>query len=122
MKPFYLYILRCGDDSLYVGHTDDLERRLHQHAAGELADDTVRRHPLTLVFVSEHQTRLEALEREQQIKGWTRAKKNALIRSDWQRLHRLAASRQATSADDPQPWPFDSAPPFAPLRVALRSG
>lgn len=90
MKPFYLYILRCADDSLYIGHTDDLATRMQQHHSGALGGCTATRHPLTLVFVSEHETRLEALERERQIKRWTRAKKEALIAGDWDRLRQLA--------------------------------
>ena len=90
MKPFYLYILRCGDDSLYTGHTDDLEPRMGQHGAGVLGGYTARRHPLTLVYTCEFATRLEALERERQSKGWTRAKKESLIRGDRERLRQLA--------------------------------
>jgi len=93
MRPFYLYILRCGDGSLYIGHTDDLETRMGQHSTGELGGYTARRHPLTLVYTCEFATRLEALERERQIKGWTRAKKEALIRGDWERLRQLARRR-----------------------------
>ena len=90
MKPFYLYILRCADDSLYIGHTDDLPARMQQHDSGELGGYTAMRHPLTLVYASEHETRLEALERERQIKRWSRAKKEALIAGDWEGLRRLA--------------------------------
>ncbi len=90
MEMFYIYILRCGDGSYYVGHTDDLETRMRQHANRERCGYTARRHPLTLVYTCEFSTRLEALERERQIKGWTRAKKEALIRGDWDQLSQLA--------------------------------
>ena len=98
MKPFYLYILRCGDGSFYVGHTDDLATRLEQHENRTFGGYTARRHPLTLVFVSEHTTRAEVLERERQIKGWSRAKKEALTQGDWARLHDLAKETARRSA------------------------
>ncbi len=90
MLSFWLYILRCSDQSLYVGHTDDLERRLAQHQSGELGGHTALRRPVTLVYCQEFPTREEALARERQVKNWSRAKKQALIESDWERLNRLA--------------------------------
>lgn len=90
VRPFYLYILRCRDDSFYVGHTDDLERRMAEHETGACGGYTARRRPVALVFVDEFQTRDEAKERERQVKGWSRAKKMALIRGDWDGLRRLA--------------------------------
>jgi len=90
VNPFFVYILRCSDGSYYVGHTDDLETRIAQHDFGTYGGYTHDRRPLQLVFVAEFATRLEALERERQIKGWSRAKKEALIRSDWDALKWLA--------------------------------
>lgn len=95
MRPFYLYILRCRDDSFYVGHTDDLERRMAEHDTGACGGYTARRRPVELVFVDEFQTRDEAKERERQVKGWSRAKKMALIRDDWGEVIRLAKRRGA---------------------------
>jgi tRNA/rRNA methyltransferase len=92
---FHVYILKCGDGSFYVGHTDDLEKRIAEHHAGALCDYTRRRHPLQLVFTCEFATRFEALERERQLKGWSRAKKEALIRGDWDRVRLLARRRSA---------------------------
>ena len=88
--PFWLYMLRCCDGSYYVGHTDDLERRFAEHRSGELGGYTSTRLPVELVFATEMPTREEALIREMQIKNWSRAKKEALIKSDWRRLRRLA--------------------------------
>ena len=93
--PFFLYILRCADGSYYVGHTDDLEVRIGQHHAGIFGGYTSKRRPLELVFVCEFDTRDEAFERERQLKGWSRAKKEALIRGDWDSVHELARSRSA---------------------------
>ncbi|HEY5639090.1 MAG TPA: GIY-YIG nuclease family protein, partial [Dehalococcoidia bacterium] len=87
---FYVYILRCVDYSYYVGHTDDLERRVAQHHAGEVRGYTQGRRPLRLVFSEEFPTRLEALEAERKLKGWSRAKKEAMIMGNWDRVRLLA--------------------------------
>ena len=89
--PFWAYILRCADGSYYTGHTDLLERRIGQHNLG-LAD-TQHRRPVTLVWCQEFPTRPEALEAERRIKGWSRAKKEALMAGDWDLLSFLSRSR-----------------------------
>ena len=86
---FHVYILRCSDASYYIGHTDDLERRVGEHEHGGVTVYTGKRRPLKFVFSQEFPTREEALAREQQIKGWSRAKKEALIKGNWERLRRL---------------------------------
>ncbi|MBA2935100.1 GIY-YIG nuclease family protein [Sphingomonas sp. CGMCC 1.13654] len=88
---FSAYLLRCSDGSYYAGHTDDLEQRVAQHQAGELSGYTHDRRPVELVWSESFGTREEALAAEQQIKGWSRAKKEALIRSDWQAIRSLAS-------------------------------
>nr|WP_245978806.1 TrmJ/YjtD family RNA methyltransferase [Aurantiacibacter xanthus] len=90
---FRAYILRCSDGSYYAGHTDDLELRLAQHQSGELGGYTHERRPVDLVWSAEFPTRIEALEAESTIKGWSRAKKEALIRGDWAAIERLARRR-----------------------------
>ena len=92
--PFHAYILRCRDGRYYTGHTDNLEARIAEHQAGLAADFTARRRPVELVWTQEFPTRHEALASERQIKGWSRAKKEALIRGDWEGLSLLARSRQ----------------------------
>ena len=87
---FWVYILRCSDGSYYSGHTDDLERRMAQHQTGEIPCYASTRLPVELVFSQEFQVRAEALERERQIKGWRRGKKEALIREDWRELVKLS--------------------------------
>ena len=87
---FYVYILRCVDGSYYVGHTDDLEKRVAEHERGSITVYTRKRRPLVLVLSAEFYTREEAKERERQSKGWSRAKKEALINGNWERLQRLA--------------------------------
>jgi tRNA/rRNA methyltransferase len=93
---FYVYILRCVDRSYYIGHTDDLERRIAQHEAGEVPGYTQNRRPVRLVFSDEFPTRIEALEAERKLKGWSRAKKEALIMGNWDRVRLLAKNRQSS--------------------------
>jgi len=89
---FWVYILRCADDSYYTGHTDNLEIRIAQHHTGECAGYTSTRRPVNLVWSETFVTREEALAAEQQIKGWGRKKKEAMMRGDWQEVSRLAQS------------------------------
>ena len=89
-------MLHCEDRSFYVGHTDDLERRLAEHEQGLAGAHTATRLPVMLVWSQEFGTRVEALESERQLKGWNRAKKLALIRSDWPLISALAQNRQKT--------------------------
>lgn len=79
---FHAYMLRCADGSFYLGHTDDLERRIAQHHLGDIPGCTQRRRPVELVWSQDFPSRIEALEAERRIKGWTRVKKEALIQSD----------------------------------------
>jgi len=87
---FWVYILRCADRSYYTGHTDNLEERIAKHQMGEIEGYTSTRRPVKLLFSEEFSTRAEALAVERQIKGWTRRKKEALIRGDWSEVSRLA--------------------------------
>ena len=95
---FYVYILRCVDGSYYVGHSDELERRLTAHQSGEITGYTYSRRPVRLVFTEEFASRYEALQRERQIKGWSRRKKEALITEDWDGLKRLSRARGSTGS------------------------
>ena len=90
---FWVYLVRCADDSFYAGHTDDLEKRIGEHAVGGCSGYASTRLPVELVFSQECPTRIEALSSERQIKGWSRAKKKALIRGDWEEISRLAKNR-----------------------------
>ena len=88
---FCVYILKCADGSLYVGHTDNLEFRLAQHRVGAIRSCyTFTRRPVTLAFVQDFSSRDEAFQMERRIKGWSRAKKLAMMRGDWQEVSRLA--------------------------------
>ena len=87
-------MLHCADRSFYTGHTDNLQTRIAQHEAGAIPGHTQNRRPIKLVWSQEFGTRMEALEAERQIKGWSRAKKLALIREDWTLISTLARSNQ----------------------------
>jgi putative endonuclease len=86
---WFVYILRCSDDSLYIGETSDVESRLSRHNAGTAATYTATRRPVRVVYTEQHATRAECLKRERQLKRWTRAKKEALIVGDKEALNRL---------------------------------
>jgi putative endonuclease len=90
----YLYILRCADDSYYTGTArQGLERRVAEHNAGVGGAFTAQRRPVKLVF-AEHFPRItDAIEMERRIKGWSRAKKEALINGNWKRVQMLAHRR-----------------------------
>ena len=90
---FWIYILKCNDDSYYTGHTDNLEYRVAMHQEGGIDGYTASRRPVRLVFAEQFETRLEALEMEQRIKGWSRKKKEAMMRGDWKEVSRLAKNR-----------------------------
>ena len=90
---FWIYILRCSDGSFYTGHTDDLERRIDQHAFGVSDCYTFSRRPVVLVYVQACESRIEALTAERQIKGWSRAKKLALVAGDWEAINRLGRGK-----------------------------
>ena len=88
---FWVYILKCRDQSYYTGHTDNLEGRLFQHQNKLIQGCyTCTKLPVQLVYSQEFLTREEALASEQQIKKWTRRKKEALIRGDWASLSAYA--------------------------------
>jgi predicted GIY-YIG superfamily endonuclease len=87
---YYVYVLKCSDQSYYIGSTDNLERRLAQHQSGFFKNSyTNSRLPVELVWSAEFATHAEAFQRERQIKGWARSKKEALIRGDWDGLHEI---------------------------------
>jgi tRNA/rRNA methyltransferase len=83
-------MLRCADGSYYVGHTDDLDYRIGQHYSGSLKGYTSKRLPVTLVWSDSFPERDQAFFIEQRLKGWSRAKKEALIRGDWGQISALA--------------------------------
>jgi len=88
-----VYILRCATGELYVGMTGDLQVRLARHDAGTACQFTATRRPVQLVYSEAAGSIRSAMARERQIKRWTRAKKEALIRRDPGALHSLSRRR-----------------------------
>ncbi len=86
----WMYILECADGSYYVGSTKNLERCVWEHNEGIGAKYTARRRPVKLVYTAELASVAEAYEREKQVQGWGRAKREALIRGDYDVLPELA--------------------------------
>ena len=84
-----VYILRCVDGSLYIGQTNDLEKRVAKHNNGVAAAHTACRRPVHVVYTEEHPNLAESSRRERQLKRWTRAKKEALIAGNGTLLKRL---------------------------------
>ena len=76
---WYLYILRCGDDTLYTGIANDIPARLKAHASGKGANYTRGRGPLELVYQEQQESYSAALKREHQVKRLTRAQKLHMI-------------------------------------------
>jgi putative endonuclease len=90
----HVYILRCADGRYYVGTTrGSLEKRVAEHNAGSFGGYTASRRPVDFVFQECFDRTSDAIAMERRIKGWTRAKKEALIRSDFAALKRLAKGR-----------------------------
>ena len=116
MSGCWLYILRCADGSYYVGtsRADDLETRVSQHNLGTFAGYTAKRRPVTLVYSAHFENITDAIACERQVKGWSRAKKEALMRGDFGILPELAKRRQAFKRPDETPSSFETQPAAAP--------
>ena len=95
---FWVYMLRCADGSYYTGHTDNLEKRVAEHQTGEVFGYTSTRRPVVLVYREVFKTREEALICERRIKGWSRRKKEAMMRGDWAEVSRLARGGRPSTA------------------------
>jgi putative endonuclease len=96
MPKGYMYILECADGSYYTGSTVDLHLRLEQHQSGLGSNHTRKRLPVTLVYFEEFDRIAHAFYREKQIQGWSKRKKEALINSDKNTLHKLAECKNWT--------------------------
>ena len=79
-QEWFFYILRCRDNSLYSGITNNLEARLQEHNRGTGAKYTYIRRPVVLVYSEKYNNVSEARKREEQIKGWSKVKKENLIK------------------------------------------
>jgi putative endonuclease len=78
----YVYLLRCADNSLYVGETSNLQTREQYHNDGRGSSYTAKRRPVRIVYAERHNSKQEALKRERQIKRWSLQKKELLVSGD----------------------------------------
>jgi len=90
----FVYILRCSDGRLYIGHTRDLTARELTHNEGRGAQFTAERRPVHVVYSESHPVEAAAIARERQLKRWSAKKKEALIAQDWATLNRLSRRRK----------------------------
>lgn len=88
-----MYILECNDGSYYTGSTNDLDGRLQEHNEGFGANYTKKRIPVKLIYYEEFQNIDAAFKREKQIQNWSRAKKEALMKGELEKLIELAKSK-----------------------------
>ncbi len=103
----WVYLLRCADGAFYVGThrgPDPADREAEHNAGVRREAWTYERRPVKLVWTSEFEDPFEAVAFERQLKGWSRAKKEALIRGDWNaiRAHARRRSRPAEEAPEPR--------------------
>ncbi|MCP9751452.1 GIY-YIG nuclease family protein [Ferruginibacter sp. HRS2-29] len=91
MTSYFVYILKCNDNSYYTGITNNLDRRLKEHQSGYgNVSYTKTRLPVTLVFSQQFHRADQAIALEKQIKGWSRKKKEAFINEEWEKLKLLS--------------------------------
>lgn len=97
MRIYYVYILKCSDESYYTGVTNCLERRFAEHVNGRnVTCYTFSRRPVELVFFRKFGYVNDAIAFEKQVKKWSRKKKEAAIKACWEELRLLAACRNLT--------------------------
>jgi putative endonuclease len=98
MYNYCVYILQCADSSYYTGVTNNLDRRLAEHQSGfDTSSYTFTRRPLKLVYAEFFDAPSKAIAFEKRIKGWSRAKKEALINEEFDLLPELSKNRQGES-------------------------
>ncbi|PIQ72895.1 hypothetical protein COY13_04515 [Candidatus Roizmanbacteria bacterium CG_4_10_14_0_2_um_filter_36_35] len=86
---YLVYILKCSDNSYYVGITNNVEKRVWEHNQGIVRGYTFKRKPVRLVYFQEFKDVNEAIAFEKQLKGWRRVKKEALINKNIDKLKKL---------------------------------
>jgi predicted GIY-YIG superfamily endonuclease len=89
---WFVYILRCANQSYYVGHTSNPEARFLRHRNNEGAQHTATYPPEVILYREKFDSEADAIRRERQLKRWTRAKKEALIAGNTPELHSLSRS------------------------------
>ena len=96
MKKSWVYILKCKGGYYYTGCTTDLETRMQKHHAGLYPGFTQMRRPVRLLFCQEFADINEAIAAERRIKKWSQAKKEGLIRGDFDAIVRLSKKKKQT--------------------------
>jgi len=98
MKLYYVYILKCSDNSYYTGITSDMDRRMNEHKIGKDPESyTFSRRPVELVFHNYFTNVNQAITFEKQVIKWSRKKKEAIIKDEWENLKSLAECKNETS-------------------------
>jgi putative endonuclease len=122
MDGCWFYILRCADGSYYIGtsRSEDLETRISQHNQGTFGGCTAKRRPVVLVYSAHLDNIVDAIGYERQVKGWSRARKEALIRGDFEALQDLSKSRRS-SRKAPNESNKNQTPRHYQLSLILRS-
>jgi len=92
-KTYWVYILKCSDGSYYTGSSSNIEKRISEHQQGAIKGYTSNRRPVELIFSEYFDDVHNAISAERQIKGWSRAKKEALIKGDFKLLKELAKKK-----------------------------
>ena len=88
-----VYIPQCIDQSYYVGVTNDIERRISEHNLGfDVSSYTYNKRPVVVKFCEAFDDPMEAITLEKRLKGWSRKKKEALFRREWEEIKKLATS------------------------------
>ena len=101
MNTYYVYIVKCKDNSYYTGVTNDIERRIAEHNSGiDKNSYTFSRKPVELMFTYEFNDINQAIAFEKQLKGWSRKKKEAVISGDWDILKVLAECRNESHSNN----------------------
>ena len=94
MKQSYVYILKCSDNTYYTGITSNIEKRIKEHQSGVYNESyTYKRRPVELIYYAEFTSIEVAIEKEKQIKKWSKAKKEALINNEFKKLPNLAKKK-----------------------------
>jgi putative endonuclease len=96
----WMYILKCGDGSYYVGSTKNLDLRIAQHQSGKGSRYTSGRLPVQLVYSEEYDRVADAYAREKQVQNWGRAKREALMNGDVELLPPLAKKKFVKKQDN----------------------
>lgn len=99
MKSYFVYMLNCSDNSIYVGFTNNIDRRLEEHKYGIIKTCfTFKRRPLKLIFYQKFEDAKRAIDFEKKLKKWSRAKKLALAEGNFKTLRELSTCKNNSNS------------------------